>query len=150
MDRESRKQALAQKYAGPGFDAAMRLQDDARFLRVLDELDQMDEGFTRSWLDHIYGHMYSRGKIDDRTRALVVIGECVVSGSDYAYVLPLHIGTALRAGATKEEVLEIILQAHVYAGLPKMINALRIFRRVMQEQGLWDLPDSVFADASQE
>jgi 4-carboxymuconolactone decarboxylase len=110
----------------------------------------MDPDFTRAWLDHIYGHMYNRGRVDDRTRALVIIGECVVSGGDYAYVLPLHIGTALGAGATKEEILEIILQAHVYCGLPKMINALRIFRRTMKARGLWDLPDSVFADPSQD
>jgi 4-carboxymuconolactone decarboxylase len=128
----------------------MRLQGEDRFLRVMDELDQMDPDFTRAWLDHIYGHMYNRGRVDDRTRALVIIGECVVSGGDYAYVLPLHIGTALGAGATKEEILEIILQAHVYCGLPKMINALRIFRRTMKARGLWDLPDSVFADPSQD
>lgn len=150
MDRETKKQHLAAKYGGPGFEAALRLQDDDRFFRAFEEFDEMDPDFTRSWLDHIYGHMYNRGKLDDRTRTLVVIGECVVSGADYHYVLPIHIVTALKAGATKEEVLEVILQAHIYCGIPKMVNALRIFRRVMKENGLWDLQDSVFAGAPQE
>ena len=149
MDRETRKQQLRAKYGGPGFDAVLRLQDDDRFFRTFDELDQMDPDFTRTWLDHIYGHMYNRGKLDDRTRTLVIIGECVAGGADYRGVLPLHIGSALKAGASKEEILEVILQAHIYCGVPKMVGALYIFRRVMKETGLWNLPDSVFAASAQ-
>lgn len=150
MDRETRKRELAAKYAGAGFDAVLRLQDDDRFFRTMDEFDQMDPDYTRAWLDYIYGHMYNRGKLDDRTRTLVVIGECVVGGTDFSYVLPLHIRSALKVGATKEEILEVILQAHIYCGIPKMVNALRIYRTVMKEDGLWDLPDSVFANPAQE
>ncbi len=59
-----------------------------------------------------------------------------VCRDDEAVQLPSHIGSALRVGATPREILEVILQAHVYAGMPKMIKAMRIYRDLTRDVGL--------------
>lgn len=68
---------------------------------MVEEFDQLDRDWTQGWLDWIYGYQYNRGVLDDRTRVLVIIGECCVSSA--LVQLPNHIRTALRVGATKEE-----------------------------------------------
>jgi 4-carboxymuconolactone decarboxylase len=101
---------------------------------LLAEFDDLDPAFTKTWLDHIYGNMYNRGILEDKTRVLIVIGECVVAGEEVQ--IQTHIRSAVRLGATPDEILEVILQAHIYSGMPKMINAMRIYRRIMGELGL--------------
>jgi alkylhydroperoxidase/carboxymuconolactone decarboxylase family protein YurZ len=47
--------------------------------------------------------MYIRRKLDDKTRVLIIIGECVVA--DEAGKLPNHIRSALRLGARPRETM---------------------------------------------
>jgi alkylhydroperoxidase/carboxymuconolactone decarboxylase family protein YurZ len=91
---------------------------------------------------------YNRGRLDDRTRVLVIIGECVVS--DEAVQLPNHIRSALRVGATPAEIWEVILQAHIYAGMPRMIKAMRIYRDLMRDLGLLEGTEPPFRGDARE
>jgi len=52
--------------------------------------------------------------------------------------------TALTKGATPEEILEVVLQASIYAGMPAMIRALRTYRDLMKDLGLLEITDSPF------
>ena len=45
----------------------------------------------------------------------------------------MHIDAALRCGASREEVIEVITQMIAYAGFPAATNALRIAQEVFQE-----------------
>lgn len=141
MDKEARKQELLEKYNRKAIETGIRLQGEF-FLRVVHELDELDQEWTEVWLTWIYDHMYNRGVLDDKTRVLCIVGECVVS--DEAVQLPNHIRSALRVGATPREVQEVILQAHIYAGMPKMIKAMRIYRDLMRDLGHLDLTDPPF------
>ena len=42
---------------------------------------------------------------------------------------------ALAAGATKEEILEVLLQACIYCGVPAAVDSLRIAREAFAEMG---------------
>jgi alkylhydroperoxidase/carboxymuconolactone decarboxylase family protein YurZ len=147
MDNESRKQELLEKYNRTAIETGMRLQGEF-FLRIVHEFDELDPEWTEVWLTWIYDHMYNRGVLDDKTRVLCIIGECVVS--DEAVQLPNHIRSALRVGATPREIQEVILQAHIYAGMPKMIKAMRIYRDLMRDLGKLDLSDPPFAGDARE
>jgi alkylhydroperoxidase/carboxymuconolactone decarboxylase family protein YurZ len=69
---------------------------------------------------------------------------------DPARQLPNHIRTALRVGATKEEVLEVILQSAIYAGMPKMIEAMRVYRDLMKDLGLLEVEELSFRGDARE
>ncbi len=141
MDKEARQRELLERYNRKAVETGSRLQGEF-FLRIVHEFDELDPEWTQVWLTWIYDHMYNRGVLDDKTRVLCIIGECVVT--DEAVQLPNHIRSALRVGATPREILEVILQAHVYAGMPKMIKAMRIYRELMRDLGLLEVTDSPF------
>jgi 4-carboxymuconolactone decarboxylase len=144
---DDRKTELRDRYGELPIDTGTRLQGEF-FLRMVEEFDQLDRDWTQGWLDWIYGYQYNRGVLDDRTRVLVIIGECCVSSA--LVQLPNHIRTALRVGATKEEVLEVILQSAIYAGMPKMIEAMRVYRDLMKDLGLLELEELAFRGDARE
>ena len=125
-------EALRTKYGAQAIDNAARLHGDD-FPAVLAWADEIDPHYAKLWLDFTYGGMFRRGVLDERTRTLVVIGQLVAM--DEMEALPIHIRSALGAGASPREALEVILQVSVYIGYPKMIRATRIFRQVLGELG---------------
>ena len=141
--KESKREQLFEKYNNLGLETGVRLQGDY-FLSRVEELDELDPSWTEAWLTWIYDHLYNRNVLDDKTRVLVVLGECCVLGAEMQ--IPNHIRSAMRAGATEKEVLEVILQSAVYGGIPRMMMAMKHFRAVMKDLGKLDLTDPVFSD----
>lgn len=70
-----------------------------------------------------FGELYAREGLDQKTRELCAIAGLVCLG----HALPqlrLHVLGALNCGATRQEVLEVIIQMIAYAGFPAATNAL--------------------------
>ena len=122
---------LKQKYGAAAIDALARVHPDHVAEHVA-WCDALDRNFTKLWLDFTYGGMAARGTLDERTRCLVLVGQLLVM--DEMEQLPIHIRNALRH-ATPREVLEVILQATVYLGYPKIIRATRVFTKTLKELG---------------
>lgn len=131
-DRFPRREELMKKYGWHGISAGLRLQP-THHATTVDRLDRLDQNFLKLWLDFIYAGMYVRGILDDKTRILCVVGVCVAL--DETVQGENHIRAALMLGATPREVLEVILQSTVYAGMPRCLRASAILERVLQEQG---------------
>jgi 4-carboxymuconolactone decarboxylase len=70
-----------------------------------------------------FAELYTRNVIDLKTRELCTIAALTVQGYSLP-LLKLHIGAALRSGASREEVLEIIAQMIAYCGFPAATLAL--------------------------
>ncbi len=86
----------------------------------------------------ITGRMYAREKIPHPTRQLVTVAVLTVMGR--ADELKLHIQAALNVGCTPREIAEVIFQTFTYAGITTVNTALKVFREVLDEKGLWPLP----------
>ncbi|MDP1574684.1 MAG: carboxymuconolactone decarboxylase family protein [Coxiellaceae bacterium] len=71
----------------------------------------------------IYGDLFLRKGIDDKTRFLAIIGSLIGQGNTG---LPLrrYIYGALSAGWTKKELVEVIIILSAYAGFPSAVVAL--------------------------
>ena len=70
-----------------------------------------------------FGELYPRTTIDLKTRELCTVAALTVQG----FALPelkLHVQAALRAGASRGEVAEVITQMIAYCGFPAATNAL--------------------------
>lgn len=141
--RRLREAELQDRYGDVGLESGKRIQN-GYFLRVVDELDQVDPDFTASWMRHIYQFMYGRQVLDDKTRILVIIGQCSAMGETYQ--LANHIRSALSVGASSPEILEVILHSSIYAGHPKMVSAMRAYRAVMNDLGEAQFTQSPFVD----
>jgi 4-carboxymuconolactone decarboxylase len=145
--KEARRQDLLKRHNRKAVETGQRLQGEF-FLKLLDEFDQLDPEWTESWLNWIYDDLYNRNVLDPKTRVLIVIGECCVS--DEQVQLPNHIRSAMELGATPKQILEVVLQSAVYAGMPKMIKSMRTYRDLMKSMGVLKLTDSEFRGDAQD
>jgi 4-carboxymuconolactone decarboxylase len=72
-----------------------------------------------------FGELYPRKVIDLKTRELCTVAALTVQGFSLPQ-LELHIDAALRAGASRDEITEIITQMIAYAGFPAATNAIKV------------------------
>ena len=100
---------------------------------ILDWIDKMDSEFAGLWVKFCYGQMYSRGIVDDKTRLLCMIGDCLAVGE--AVQSKGHMRGAMRQGASPREVMEIIFQTSANFGMPVAWHALENFIAIMAEDG---------------
>ena len=79
----------------------------------------------------LFGHIYQRPAVETKIRSLCTIAALTVL--DRHRQIGDHIKGALRSGATKQEVLEIITQMLFYGGYPVVVNALRACQQAFEE-----------------
>lgn len=99
------------KQLGPMADAYIQ-----RIKRVAPEFAWVNVTFP-------FGELYTRDAVDLKTRELCTVAALTVQGFSLPE-LKIHIDAALRAGATRAEVVEIITQMIAYCGFPAATNAL--------------------------
>jgi alkylhydroperoxidase/carboxymuconolactone decarboxylase family protein YurZ len=105
-------------------------------LNILSWLDRIDRDFADLWVKFCYGGMYSRGIVDDKTRLLCMIGDCLAVGEETN--ARGHMRGAMRNGASPREVLEVIFQTCVNFGMPPMLAALEVFVEIMAHDNRLD------------
>jgi len=81
------------------------------------------------------GKLYAREKIPHRIRQLITVAALTVL--ERTEELKLHLHGALNVGCSPREIAEVIFQMATYGGVPVMNSALKAFRTVLQEKGLW-------------
>lgn len=73
--------------------------------------------------EYCWGAIWTRPGLDRRTRSLINLGMLTALGKGHE--LEVHVRGALTNGATEEEIVETLLQAAVYCGVPAGIEAFR-------------------------
>jgi len=107
-DRDDpRLAALIDRYGWQGISTGLRLRP-RHHINLVATLDALDSDYLQTWLDAIYGGMYGRGVLDDRTRVICVVGNTLAAGEQHQS--RRHMRSALRSGATPRELLEVIFQ----------------------------------------
>ena len=83
------------------------------------------------FVDRVFGSLYARDNLTQRERELCAIAAlCVLNRTNE---LKSHIIAAIRTGATKSEIAEVILQMSTYGGMPVCIEGLEIARQVFEK-----------------
>jgi 4-carboxymuconolactone decarboxylase len=88
--------------------------------------------FENYVVEFLGGEIWSRPNLDLRTRSLVTIASLAALGRPLA--LELNIRMALGNGATKQEIIETMLQIAPYAGFPACWEGLTIAAKVFKEK----------------
>jgi alkylhydroperoxidase/carboxymuconolactone decarboxylase family protein YurZ len=99
---------------------------------LLETLDELDPEYAGLWSNFIYTEMYSRGVLDDRTRTMVMIGDCLAMGSRDQ--TENHMRNAIALGSTIDEVQEVVFQSLQYLGTVRSQWALPIVQKIRSEQ----------------
>ena len=128
--------ALIDRYGWHGISTGLRLRP-RHHINLVATLDALDPGYLQAWLDAIYGGMYVRGVLDDRTRVICVVGNTLAAGEQHQS--RRHMRSALRSGATPRELLEVIFQTTgLFGHTHLMPAAIDDLVRIVDEEGHLD------------
>jgi len=130
-DETAWRENMLQKYGWSGVSTRIRTQNH-QSNEGINAWDRVDPGFLQHWFDWIYGEMYPRGIIDDRTRLLMMVGVCLALNEPVQ--LENHIRGAMLLGATAREVLEIVVHSTAYCGMPTTVQNVRTVERIAREE----------------
>jgi alkylhydroperoxidase/carboxymuconolactone decarboxylase family protein YurZ len=98
--------------------------------------DALDAEWADLWVKFIYQGMYSRFILDDKTRLLCMVGNCIAVNESVQG--PAHMKGAMRAGASPREVMEVIFQSAANFGMPSTLSAMKAFVKIMKDDGRLD------------
>jgi alkylhydroperoxidase/carboxymuconolactone decarboxylase family protein YurZ len=129
---DPRRDSMMAQHDWRGISTGLRLRPK-HHLNMLSYLHSLDAEFADLWIDFTYRGMYSRGILDDKTRILCIVGNCVAVGEGIQ--IRSHMRGALRAGATPREVLEVLLQSSALFGMPNLMKSLVIFVKMIADEG---------------
>jgi len=98
------------------------------------EMKEVCPAFADMTIDWAIGSIMDRPGLDLATRELILIASCVTMGHAMPQ-LQAHAEAALKVGATKEQIVETVLQLTFYAGGPAVRNALVLLGEVFAQTG---------------
>ena len=90
------------------------------------------EDFRRLATVHTFGDSWSRGGLDDRSRALVSVAIAATLGTHEPLRGQLRI--ALNSGVTREEIVELFIHLEAYAGAARAFDSYQVALAVFAEE----------------
>ncbi|EZH65593.1 gamma-carboxymuconolactone decarboxylase [Bacillaceae bacterium JMAK1] len=102
-----------------------------RGIQSMKAAEEFSPRLARLAVEFGYGDVYASDALSLKQRSLITLSSLITQG-DPGTGLSYHFRAALRIGVTKEEILELINHCTAYAGFPKCINALFIFKEAYE------------------
>ncbi|MEK6710003.1 MAG: carboxymuconolactone decarboxylase family protein [Nitrospinota bacterium] len=102
---------------------------EALFKRV----NGVDAHFSHLMQKFVHGGLYDRDVIPHKTRELCAIAALCTSGRFNQ--MRSHFTAARSYGAGDKEILEVIIQMSTYAGIPTVLEAIKVFEAWVVEGG---------------
>lgn len=118
--------------AEKGIDMLRRLLGDDRAIEIRNAWAKLSPDFAHFVTSFLAGEIWSRPHLDLKTRSLTTIAGLTALNRPNA--LRLNIEMALNNGATKEQILETLLQMAPYAGFPACWEGLLIADEVFKQR----------------
>jgi len=105
-----------------------------------EHVDRANAGITELTADFqdfitrvAWGDVWSRPGLARRDRSIAVITALITAGNFEE--VPMHYRAAIRNGLSREEIIEVVLQSAVYAGVPRANHAFKLLQQTLGEQG---------------
>ena len=120
---------------GSRFDAGLAVRRSVLGRRYVDESMRTADEFTRPLqelvTEYCWGAVWTRPGLPRKTRSLLNLA--MLTALNRPHELRLHVRGALRNGCSRDEIMETLLQAAIYCGVPAAIDSFRIAREVLAE-----------------
>ena len=95
------------------------------------DASKFQQAFRAFTVEHCWANVWLRPGLDRRTRSLLNLA--MLSAMARWHEFEVHVKGALNNGVTEEEIIEVVLQAGVYAGVPVAAEAMRVAERAVNE-----------------
>ena len=115
-----------------GWSTVAKINGPARD-QQFQSLSEVAPDFARWIVESVYADVLSRPQLALRDRELATVAALTALGTAPAQ-LKAHVEGALNVGLGQQEIVEVIAQMAVYAGVPAAINGLQIAKQVFAER----------------
>jgi 4-carboxymuconolactone decarboxylase len=116
-----------------GMAVRRQVLGDAYVDKATANVDDFNREFQRIVTEYCWGEVWTRSVLTNKQRSLNNL--CIISTLNRAAEFELHVRGALRNGCTPDEIRDTLIQVAVYAGIPAGVEAFRIARKVLAEEG---------------
>ena len=106
--------------------------------QALANADAWTEPLQQLVTEYCWGEIWTRDGLDRPVRSLLNIVMMVALNRPHE--LAVHVRGGLRNGCSREEIVEALLQATVYAGVPAGIDAFRVATGIFAEEETAEQP----------
>lgn len=119
------------------FERGMRIRrevlGDAYVDAATANVDDFTRDFQRFVTEYCWGASWGREGLSRKQRSLNNL--CLISAVNRQAEFRIHVRGALRNGCSLEEIRETLIQIAVYVGIPAGVEAFRVAREVLREEG---------------
>ncbi len=99
--------------------------------KSISSADDFNMPLQRLVTEYCWGAVWGREELPRKTRSLLNLA--MISALNRPHELKMHVAGALRNGATKEEIREVLLQVAIYCGVPAAVDSFRVAKDVFAE-----------------
>jgi len=110
-----RKEVLGEAYVNASLAAA-------------DDLTAPLQKLVTEWC---WGEIWTRQGLERKTRSFLNLA--MLTALNRPHELKLHVRGAINNGATEEEIVEVLLQAAVYCGVPAALDSMRVVAETIRD-----------------
>lgn len=96
--------------------------------------DSFNREFQEFATEFCWGGTWARGVLERKTRSMLNL--CMLAALNRPHEFKLHFRGSLRNGCSLDELKEVLLQITVYCGVPAGVEAFRLAREVLDEEGI--------------
>ena len=121
-----------------GMRVRRQVLGDAYVDKATANIDDFNRDFQRIVTEYCWGEVWTRSVLTNKQRSLNNL--CMIAALNRSAEFELHVRGALRNGCTKEEIRDALIQVAIYAGIPAGVEAFRIARKVLTEEGVIGAP----------
>jgi 4-carboxymuconolactone decarboxylase len=121
-----------------GMQVRRQVLGDAYVDKASANVDDFNREFQRLVTQYCWGEVWTRSVLTNKQRSLNNL--CMIAALNRAAEFELHVRGAIRNGCTPEEIRDTLIQVAVYAGIPAGVEAFRIARKVLIEEGKLGAP----------
>jgi len=118
------------------FDRGLAVRRSVLGSRYVDDVLRDADDFTRPLqelvTEYCWGGVWTRPGLPRKTRSLLNLA--MLTALNRPHEVRLHVRGALRNGCTRQEIMEVLLQAAIYCGVPAAIDSFRVAREVLAEK----------------
>jgi 4-carboxymuconolactone decarboxylase len=114
-----------------GLDVRRSVLGEEYVNKALAQADDFNRPLQELVTEYCWGAVWTRPGLPRKTRSMLNLA--MLTALNRPHEVKIHLRGALRNGCTREEIMEVLLQAAIYCGVPAAVDSFRLAREVLAE-----------------
>ncbi|ASC64437.1 4-carboxymuconolactone decarboxylase [Achromobacter denitrificans] len=114
-----------------GLEVRRSVVGNAYVDKSLDGADDLTAPLQKLVTEYCWGEVWTRDGLERKTRSFLNLAMLIALNRPNE--LRLHMRGAINNGISREEIVEVVLQAAIYCGVPAALDAMKAAREVIAD-----------------